>query len=137
MWQHPFVSVFKLCDVETWAHVSKEGNVIAVLVWIHGSRALHVALHSQLRHCQCAFAHLLRIRCPSHRKRGRPVFVQDKAIGKRVLHITGSVPAANHVLMPKLRSQSLGLTGSKFYIQVRSAATGAATDTCSACVCVR
>lgn len=118
-------------------HVSKEGNVIAVLVWIHGSRAGHAALHSHLCHCQCALAHTLRTRCPSHQKRGHFVFVQDKAIGKRVLHITGSVPAANHVLMPKLRSQSLGLTGSKFYIQVRSAATGAATDTCSACVCVR
>jgi hypothetical protein len=31
-WQHPFTSIFKLCDVEGWKHVSKEGNVVAVLV---------------------------------------------------------------------------------------------------------
>jgi hypothetical protein len=31
-WQHPFTSIFKLCDVEGWKHVCKEGNVVAVLV---------------------------------------------------------------------------------------------------------
>jgi hypothetical protein len=31
-WQHPFVSVFKLCDVEAWKHVTRDGTVVAVLV---------------------------------------------------------------------------------------------------------
>lgn len=31
-WQHPFVSIFKICDVEEWKHVGKDGNVVAVLV---------------------------------------------------------------------------------------------------------
>ena len=45
--------------------------------------------------------------------------LQDKQIGKRVLSISGTVPAANYVILPKKRSQSLGLTGQFLYLQVR------------------
>jgi WD repeat-containing protein 90 len=45
--------------------------------------------------------------------------LQDKLIGKRVLAITGTVPAANYVQLPKHRSQSLGLHGRYLYMQVR------------------
>ena len=31
-WQHPFINVFKMCDVESWKHISKDGNVVAMLV---------------------------------------------------------------------------------------------------------
>lgn len=32
VWQHPFVSVFKLGDVENWSNVAKQGDVVSVLV---------------------------------------------------------------------------------------------------------
>lgn len=37
--------------------------------------------------------------------------VMDKLIGKKVLHIRGSIPANNRILMPGGKSHSLGLTG--------------------------
>jgi Protein of unknown function (DUF667) len=45
--------------------------------------------------------------------------LQDKLIGKRVLTISGTVPAANYVQLPKHRSHSLGLHGRYLYMQVR------------------
>ena len=44
-WQHPFVSIFKLCDVDTWAQVGKEGNVIAVLVRAYIATCPYIACH--------------------------------------------------------------------------------------------
>eukprot|EP00892_Ulva_mutabilis_P005258 jgi/Ulvmu1/3103/UM015_0143.1 len=73
-WQHPFVSVFKLCDVDEWKHVSKAGNVVYVL---------------------------------------------DKVIGKRVFCMSGSVPAANYILLPKAKGPILGLTGQYLYMQIQ------------------
>lgn len=43
---------------------------------------------------------------------------QDKAIGKRVFCISGSVPAANYVQLPKTKGPILGLTGQFLYLQV-------------------
>lgn len=41
---------------------------------------------------------------------------QDKAIKCTVHKITGSIPAGNYIQLPKLQSQSLGLTGKYIYI---------------------
>ncbi|KAK9866441.1 hypothetical protein WJX84_003773 [Apatococcus fuscideae] len=42
----------------------------------------------------------------------------DRAIGKPVLQIGGSIPAVNYIQLPSLRSNSLGLTGQYVYCQV-------------------
>lgn len=44
------------------------------------------------------------------------VIFQDKSIKCTVHKITGSIPAGNYVQLPKLQSQSLGLTGKYIYI---------------------
>ena len=44
---------------------------------------------------------------------------QDRIIGKKVFKIRGLIPAANFMRIPRLKSQSLGLTGRFLYIQVR------------------
>lgn len=54
--------------------------------------------------------------------------MQDKTIGKRVFCISGTVPASNYVLLPKKRSQSLGLTGRFLYLQVRCSSQSAARN---------
>ena len=41
-WQHPFVSVLKVCDVDTWKNLSKEGNVVAVLDKSIGKRVFNI-----------------------------------------------------------------------------------------------
>lgn len=41
-------------------------------------------------------------------------------VGKRTLNIYGAISAANYVLLPKLKSQMLGMTGQFLYIQVRA-----------------
>jgi hypothetical protein len=50
--------------------------------------------------------------------------VQDKTIGKKVYKITGNVLAANYVQMPRLKSQTLGLTGRYAYVQARRGGAG-------------
>ncbi len=44
--------------------------------------------------------------------------LQDRAIGKPVLQIEGSIPAVNYIQLPSLRSNSLSLTGQYLYCQV-------------------
>lgn len=40
-------------------------------------------------------------------------------MGKRTLNISGAISAANYVLLPKLKSQMLSMTGQYLYLQVR------------------
>ncbi len=44
--------------------------------------------------------------------------MQDRSIGRVVWHIEGSVPAANYLVLPRERDDSLGLTGRFLYLQV-------------------
>lgn len=46
------------------------------------------------------------------------ICTQDRIIGKKVFKIRGLIPAANFIRVPRLKSQSLGLTGRFLYIQV-------------------
>ena len=55
--------------------------------------------------------------------------LQDRAIGKPVLQIGGSIPAVNYIQLPSLRSNSLGLTGQYVYCQV--SLTGYNSSPCS------
>ena len=43
----------------------------------------------------------------------------DKVIGKKVVRIAGNVQAANFLQMPKVKGQTLGLTGRFLYLQMR------------------
>ncbi len=38
-WQHPFVNVFKLCDVETMKEVESKGDVTEHMVSVRGVRS--------------------------------------------------------------------------------------------------
>lgn len=49
-------------------------------------------------------------------KEGEVNAIMDKAIKCTVHKITGSIPAGNYIQLPKLQSQSLGLTGKYIYI---------------------
>ena len=46
--------------------------------------------------------------------------LQDRVIGKKVFKVRGAISAANYVRVPKLKSQTLGLTGRFLYMQVSS-----------------
>jgi len=46
-------------------------------------------------------------------------YVQDRDVKATVFRVGGSVPANNYILLPKSSSQSLGLTGSFFYLLFR------------------
>jgi len=106
VWQHPFVSVFALCETDSWRHVAKQGDVVSVLVRLGRFQSPRVPRGHCKRRPQ---APVVRSRTP----------VQDKTIGKRVFRLTGTVPAANFIQLPKTRSQSLGLTGRFLYLEVR------------------
>lgn len=51
-------------------------------------------------------------------KDGDVKVIMDKAIGKTVIQITGSISASNYIRLPKKPSDNLGLTGRYAYIQI-------------------
>lgn len=53
-------------------------------------------------------------------KSSHSIGLQDKVIGKRVFSMSGSVPAANYIQLPKAKGPILGLTGQFLYLQVLS-----------------
>ena len=42
LWQHPFVDVFKLCDVHAWEKSQKEGDVSSIMAKDIGRRVLRI-----------------------------------------------------------------------------------------------
>jgi hypothetical protein len=105
-WQHPFVNVFKLCDVEHWKDVERQGEVKAQMV---GSAVCCLPRRAAWSPGE---------RPPPPRPLHPPAR-QDRTIGKTVLHVSGSIPAINYVKLPKGRA-GLNLSGRFLYMQVGS-----------------
>ncbi len=145
-WQQPYVNVFKLCDVDNLKEVDIQGDVVQQMVRRRttafytfqgrtGTRSPHIQ-HRKRAFCSAAVAvrqlPTREVGCVGHTG---PLMIllaasQDRVIGKKVFKIRGLIPAANYVRVPKLKSQTLGLTGRFLYMQVTA-------ETMSTCMQIR
>ena len=90
--QTPHVDVFRLVQIDNWHLSQREGNVLMNIVG------------------DIVF-------CLKKRLFTYQPFFQDEKIGKKCYKITGNVLAANYIQFPRVKSQTLGLTGRYLYTQ--------------------
>lgn len=126
VWQHPFVDVFRYCNVKQWpqGNFAKEGNVKVAMVCktVCGGCAGYTAILYL-----CLSRHIGRVEC-IHKVPQTIAFIpfvtlkfasaQDRSIGHQVVTLAGAVPAANFLQLPQATGDSLALTGKFLYLQV-------------------
>jgi hypothetical protein len=119
-WQTPFVNVFKLCGVESAsAPVPAPGTTPAPPAAPSSAAPPGAAQQPAAAAGGPPKPPPPKSAPPGnmgHEKSGRVLERMDAEIGKRVLRITGTIPAVNYLKLPK--GKSLGLTGRFCYLQV-------------------